>query len=282
MSQFVATCAVEERGQTCGAPTQSFLCDSHRDELVSWLWDIGGVKLDDRGEYLPSLLDELDTTISGDDKIGGAHIGIVVRSAETPLPFNERASETKAYLCNAVVGWTRLFAEDNQHLMFDVTTVEQAARWMASFPNLLAGQTAAAEMHDEIRRWVTSARRAIDRPAQRVFLGECGGEFQGVRCDAPLFALDGNYEARCRVCSTEFRIVDRRRSMLNLLEDRLAHSGDLAALVRANGQPMASSTIRTYAQVGKIAAKGKDKRGRPLYRVGDVMDVIHRRKENAA
>jgi hypothetical protein len=279
---FVATCAVEERDGTCNAPTQAFLCSKHTDELLFWLWDIGGVSLNDSGQYSVSLLDELDTTICGDDKVGGASIGIVVRSGDTPVVFNERASDAKRDLCNTVVGWTKLFAEDNPHLIFDVATIEQAARWMAGFPNLLAGHPAAVEMHDELRVRVRDARRAIDRPAGRAFLGICGGEFEGVKCDTPLHVYEGKHEARCFTCGTEWRVEDRRRAMLASLEDRVAHSGDLAAIVKRNGVSLASSTVRNYARAGKITQVGLDKKKRPLYRVGDVLDVLLKRCDTHA
>jgi hypothetical protein len=279
---YAATCAVEERDGTCGAPTQAFLCSKHTDELLFWLWDIGGVSLADSGEYATSLLDELDTTICGDDKVGGASIGVVVRSTDHSISFNERASDAKTALCNTVVGWTKLFAEDNPHLIFDVTTIEQAARWMAGFPNLLAGHPAAVEMHDELRVRVRDARKAIDRRPGRAFLGICGGVFEGVVCDAALHVYEGKHEARCFECGTEWRVEDRRRAMLSSLEDRVAHSGALAALVKRNGVSLASSTVRNYARSGKIRQVGVDEKKRPVYRVGDVLDVLLMRGDTHA
>lgn len=282
MTTFVATCAVETRGETCCAPTQNFLCSKHRDELVMWLWDIGGLHLGDSGQYQDSLLDDLDVTICGVDKVGGASIGIVTRNGETPLPFNEKASDIKHMLCNAVTSWTRVFAEDNPHLLFNVATIEDAARWMAGFPNLLAGHVAAVEMHADIGALVHRARRSIDRPAQRVYLGECGGATEDGRCDATLFGYEGRAGARCGQCGAEWLIEARRRTMLADIEDKVAHSGNLAALVKANGVPLASSTIRNYARTGKIASVGVDARQRPLYRVGDVLDVLLKRRADAA
>lgn len=274
---FVTTCAVETRGQACDAPCQNFLCSKHRDELVMWLWDIGGLHLGDSGEYQSSLLDELDVTICGTDKVGGASIGIVSRSSDTPLVFNEKASDLKRDLCNAVQSWARVFAEDNQHLIFDVATIEDAARWMAGFPNLLASHVAAVEMHADFEALIYRARRAIDRPAQRVYLGECGGPTGNGPCGSALYGIEGKSGARCHDCGTDWLVEARRRTMLGSLEDRLAHSGTLAAIVKANGVPLASSTIRNYARAGKVTAVARDLKGRPLYRVGDVLDVLLKR-----
>lgn len=276
---FVATCAVEERDGTCGAPTQAFLCSKHTDEMLFWLWDIGGVALNDSGQYQESLLDELDTTICGDDKVGGASIGIVVRSGETPVVFNERASDAKQALCNTVVGWTKLFAEDNPHLIFDVTTIEQAARWMAGFPNLLAGHPAAVEMHDELRVRVRDARNCIDRPADRVYVGECGArnEEKNEVCDAKLFAVVGHIEVTCRVCLTVFCVGSRQRDLLVKLRSQVVTAREAErALKPFFGRMVNVKTLRTWINRGVVknrAGVGES----PKVLVADVLDLLNGR-----
>jgi hypothetical protein len=67
--------------------------------------------------------------------------------------------------------------------------------------------------------------------------------------------------------------------MLANVEDELAYSGLLAGLITSLGIPIASATIRKYAQNGKITAVDFDTRNRPRYRVGDVLDVFLKRGE---
>lgn len=269
-----ATCAVEEREGVCAAPTQEFLCSKHRDELVWWLWDIGGNCLSESLNYGDSLLRELDTTVCRDDKIGGASIGIVTRNGEQGLMFNAHASSIKESLVRSVRLWALRFAEENPHLLFAPATIEDAALWMAGFPNLLAGHHQAVAIHADIRELVHAARRAIDRPAQRVYLGECGGRTEEGLCTAALFGLQDRLGAHCFECGADWLVDARRKTMLSGIEDKFAHSGNLAALVKANGVPLASSTVRNYARTGKIRCMGNDSKGRPLYRVGDVLDVL--------
>jgi hypothetical protein len=276
---FVATCAVEEKTGTCGAPTQAFLCGKHTDELLFWLWDIGGVSLNDSGEYSASLLDELDTTICGDDKVGGASIGIVVHSTDHSISFNERASDAKSALCNTVVGWTKLFAEDNPHLIFDVSTIEQAARWMAGFPNLLAGHPAAVEMHDELRLRVRDARRAIDRPADVVHVGECGGwnEVENKKCTVNLFAVLGHIEVTCRACETTFCVGDRQRDLLLKLRTQVVTARQAEkALKPFFGRMLNVKTLRTW--INRQVIKNRAKEGEePKVLVADVLDLLNGR-----
>lgn len=277
-----ATCAVEDREGVCAAPTQEFLCAKHRDELVLWLWDVGGNCLGDSLNYGDSLLRELDTTICRDDKTGGASVGIVSRNGEQGLVFNLRASDIKESLVRSVRLWALRFAEENPHLRFNPATIEDAALWMAGFPNLLAGHHQAVAMHADIGDLVRRGRRAIDRPASRVYLGECGGRTEQGVCTAALFGLQDRLGAHCFECGSDWLVDARRQTMLSGIEDKVAHSGSLAALVKANGVPVASSTIRNYARNGKIECVATDSKGRPLYRVGDVLDVLLRRQGKAA
>lgn len=272
---FVATCAVEDRDGTCGAPTQNFLCDKHKDELVMWLWDIGGVQLDDRGQYATSLLDELDTTICRDDKVGGASIGIVTRSGDSSLVFNEKASDAKSSLCNAVVGWTRVFAEENPHLQFNVTTIEAAARWIAAFPNLLAGHSAAVEMHDDIRVHVLAARRCIDRPPLRLYVGVCGGfdEELGKDCEVELFVAAGQREVACKACATVHGVEDRQRDLLLKLRGKVAPAAEVAEALVFFGRKLNVKTLRTWISRGRLtnhSGEGEE----PTVQVGDVLKLI--------
>lgn len=279
MTTFVATCAVETRGETCHAPTQNFLCSKHRDELVLWLWDIGGLHLGDSGEYQTSLLDDLDVTICGTDKVGGAPIGVVVRSSETPLVFNERASDAKRALVNAVQSWARVFAEENPHLRFGPETIEDAARWMAGFPNLLAGHPAAVEIHRDFGDLIHRARRSIDRPTQRVYAGECGARMEGVKCTEQLWAWEGRHEVVCPTCGTEFFVENRRAQIIEGLRSRIAPARQITEALKAWANiGINVKSIRTWTSRGLVQNHAPE--GEPAtVRIGDVLDYA--RKVNA-
>lgn len=281
---FVATCAVETRGNTCEAPTQNFLCDSHRDDLIGYLWEIGGLKIGDRGDYLPSLLDELDTTICGDDKVTGASIGVAVQSAETPLVFNERASEAKQALCNSIVGWTRVFAEENPHLRFEVATIEDATRWMVGFPNLLAGHPAAVEMFHELRERYEVARRAVDRPAARTYIGPCTSLFldkdTGKTCARPLLAPDHREYVQCPGCDALYEVAKRRKEIEQRLRPVKASARLIADTLRLAGVGVNAKTIRTWCNRGLLtnhAGPGET----PVHEVGQVLDVARGIRESS-
>jgi uncharacterized Zn finger protein (UPF0148 family) len=272
MTAFVATCAVEERGQTCDAPTQDFLCEKHRDELLDWLRDVGGIRLGDSGQYSQSLLQDLDDAICGDTKMGGAPIGILVSSAEEPVPFNNHASDAKHTLVNTVGTWARMFAEENPHLTLDATTIEDAARWMVQFPNLIAGHPAAVEMHADVREAVGGAHRSIDRPADRVFAGRCDFAMNGEVCNTRLFALEHRHEVVCPVCGTEYWVEDRRAEIEKALRSERATAKTITdALRNFANVGINVKSIRTWARRGLIrnyASEGET----PVHEIGETLD----------
>lgn len=274
-----ATCAVEDRDGVCGAPTENFLCSKHRDELVLWLWDIGGVCQGDSGQYCESLLYELDTTICRDDKVGGTSVGFVSSTSNTGLLFNLKASDAKKALCRAVELWTLRFAEENNHLLFNVTLIEEAARWLASFPNLLAGHHQAVAMHADIGERVRAARRSIDRPADRVYVGVCGAwnEAESKVCEAKLFAIHGHIEVVCRECETLFCVGDRQRALLSRLRSQVVTVREAEkALKPFFGRSVNVKTLRTWINRGVLRNHAYAEET-PKVLVADVLDLLNGR-----
>lgn len=269
---FVATCTIEDRGSACGIPTQAFLCDKHRDILVEWLEDIGGIRQGDSGEYVQSMLQDLDDAICGDTKVGGSPIGIVVHSAETALPFNNHASDAKWGLRNTISTWARVFAEENPHLVFEPETVEDAARWMTQFPDLLADHPAAVEMYADIHEAVKEARRVVDRPAERVFAGRCDFVMNDEECNTRLFAVAHRYEVSCPTCGTEYRVEERRAEILKWLRGERATARVITdALKNFANIGINMKSIRTWARRGLIpnyASEGEV----PVHQIGETLD----------
>lgn len=66
----------------------------------------------DLAELAESLLYDLERTLAGLTRTGGSPIGIVVRTAERGLGFDERAGDLLRQLHNALGGWVRVVYED--------------------------------------------------------------------------------------------------------------------------------------------------------------------------
>lgn len=275
MTQHAATCDVEEQGSVCGAPTQAFLCSKHADEMLFWLYDIGGLSLDERGDYLPSLLDELDTTICRDDKVGGAPIGIVTRSGETGLALNMKASQAKDALKTCVKQWTLMFADENQHLILNVATIEDAARWLSGFPNLLASHPSAVFMYTELQQCVKAARRCIDRPAPRQYIGRCDrwDDVTGKVCTRDLFVLPKTKVATCPACESVHNVEARLDELFAKLRNKVAPAAQVVEALAFLGKRAHVKTLRTWIARGEIPNRTRNG-GEPTVLVADVLDLL--------
>lgn len=255
----------------CGAPTgdSERLCRAHSADLAA---DLSAVE-----DYLAAELDVTRTRQSRTvaDRHGG-------RSAERPLPWNEHASVVASYLNTTLNAWaldvSRIGEDERDPLAgHDYTDTVAVAGWLRRNLSTLRRHPDAGQAHEDLVHAVARARRAIDRPAEKVFAGPCNAEIDGQVCNEDLYGRPGQPVVACRSCGARHDMVKRREWMLAVVEDEVAYSGLLAGLVTSLGVPVGSSTIRRYAATGRIKVISVDAKRRPLYRIGDVLDVLLRR-----
>jgi hypothetical protein len=265
LSQVVEGCSI------CGSPCgdQANLCRTHTDQLAA---DLATV---------PELVAELQITLTRQDRVTAEKHG--GRSATKPLPWNEHASQRAFELNTTLNAWaldTSKLAEDERDPLIEQHHSDTAgvARWLGRNLRTLRQHQDAGQALDEITDAIHEARRAIDRPVERVFAGPCGEPDEYDQpCKEDLYAAPGKATATCRACGARHDMQVRREWMLENIEDQVAYSGLLAGLVTNLGVPIASSTIRKYASAGRIKVISVDSRRRPLYRIGDVLDIVLKR-----
>lgn len=212
---------------------------------------------------IPALTRELDTTLSRQASSTGGS-----RSAETPLPYDPRASEVGYVLRNTLVEWVRaVSAQTHSNYIWPRETTTSLARWLLARHKDLCAHPSAAEAVDEIGAAVRAAERIIDRPAERWFAGPCD-------CDARLYAAPGAPTVTCRDCGSRYDVAERRAWLMDACEDQLAYGALIAQALTSLGQPVTPERIRKWAERGRIVAHGTDLRGRPQYRVGDIIDLV--------
>lgn len=107
-----STCQVPHADGVCGRPTgdNAYVCSGCARRLI-----VGPLELllaagtDRKGEPIPGLLADLDDQLRRDT----AHADQVkARAAETPVPFDPRASEAAWILQNTLTTWVRLLSEE--------------------------------------------------------------------------------------------------------------------------------------------------------------------------
>lgn len=264
------TCACE----ACDRPVaDAFVCGACAGQLERDLGDV------------PALVEDLDVALSRQAVFGDRAGG---KSAEKPLPIDPRASEVGWVLRNTLSTWIRVLVEEG-HAQAHSSGAETSgwssgcdglgagsqpltaafmARWLLGHVEAIRHHQAGGEAADEIRSAIAHVRRVIDRPAQRWYAGACN-------CGTDLYVRPGATVIACRDCGTEHDVAKRRTELLDALEDRLATTVEISRAVRTIGQiEVTPSAIRGYAFRGRLEAKTVDRQGRPLYRMGDVLDLM--------
>lgn len=79
----------------------------------------------------------------------------------------------------------------------------------------------------------------------------------------------------CR-CGTTWPVEERRTWLLREAEHVLGTATELARALSGLGEHITPSMIRGYAHRRRLANRGTDETGRPLYRLGDVLALTLR------
>lgn len=223
---------------------------------------------------VPGLVAELDVALSKQARMGSGNGG---RSAEVPLPFDAAASAVGGDLAAMLASWAALVVE-RRGIPAPPPSSAGCARWLAGHVEWLRHHEAGGDCVTEVRDAVRAARRLIDRPEGRVYAGLCS------TCSAPLYARPGAAEVACRACASDdselvYDVAERRAWMLSEVADTVGGSSYVAAVASGLGVRVRAATVRQWARRGKLApceyAEPLKEGGepRPLYRVGDVVDV---------
>ncbi len=235
---------------------------------------------------LGALAEELQTTRLRQSRTGGQATGVLSRSHERPLPWDQRAAETADVLRSTVVAWVRVVLEERGGRC-PVDTLAAMGTFLLSHLEWLRHHEAAVECADEIGHAAQEARHVIDRAPGRSYAGPCrevveATDEQGEACClAELHVRDGAKMVRCPLCSAEHDVADRKAWLLLVAESQLVTATELHRLLQFVGQPVPHSTIRSWVHRNRLVAHGSTPDGGPLYRVGDAFDLIVQRKASA-
>lgn len=227
---------------------------------------------------LPGLFHELDTTITRQTRYT-TPMGRRRGGNETPLPFNPHASEV-AHVTKMTL---LIHVDDIAHIRGHAVPqtpheiehyLRDAAAWLTRHPD-------GPQRIDEITAALREARRAIDRPAERHYIGTCGAliEIDGVpqNCPQPLYTAYDTTE--CPRCGTIANTLDHQLETLKRLKDHLMPATDAAQIFTQCGHPVKADTIRKWRTRGHITNHGDNAKGQPLYQIGQILD--HIKKEPA-
>lgn len=247
----------------CGAQqSESLLCHSCTTALERELGDVA------------AIVGELQVTISKQARIGGG--GGKGGPARERTPVNWGAVAVADDLGNTLTTWARDVAEDVGFLAAHSSSpAKAAARILLNHVPLIRRHPAVVELVDEISDAIRQARQAVDRPADRIFVGPClaenpDDEGRQVTCLEDLYARPQASEVRCKVCGTDHPVAERRSWLLEQARDRLFTVREAAQMMGdVGGIKVTEASIRGYVHRGRIVYHTGT-----MIRLGDLLTVV--------
>jgi len=179
------------------------------------------------------------------------------------LPVNLAASETADVVRNTITTWARVVADEVGADPPD--GMPELMRWLAGRMEWVRHKPWAAEAVDELGEVPRLLTKAMDRPPPRRYLGPCGG------CKADLYARRGAQHARC-ACGATAPVAEVLAELDKLARAHAYTASEIEAAYRIR-----ADRIRQWAARGRITQRGTDRLGRPLYLLGDVLDLAQKR-----
>lgn len=258
---------------TCGRPTRdvAYVCETCIDNLAR-----------DLGE-IPWLEDELETTTTRQQGINYA--GATSKGAEIPSPVHWGAADARRHLTELLASWVLFCSEthvanQSPDQTLPAPELVPMSRWLLWRLDGLALVDIGPEIIDELTNAIAKCRRVIDRPADKLYAGRCdseydAGEGQIVTCPEDLYVRVGAKVVNCQTCGTPSDIPQRRARLLKEAEEVLATAVEISRAVSWLGtEPLTADRVRQWASRDRLLARGHDKDGRPMYRVGDAIDLL--------
>lgn len=163
---------------------------------------------------------------------------------------------------------------------------------------VIEGDAAAPQLHAAVLDAVRRVERIIDREPERVAAGECGAELPDERlCRKALYVDPEEPFVICPACKTRWSVAERRAWLLAAAQDSLGNAATIATALTRLDQPVTPERIRKWKERGKLTPHGNEppppcrdhqgrgrqpqsceacraKVGAPLYRLGDVVDLL--------
>lgn len=146
--------------------------------------------------------------------------------------------------------------------------ITHAARFIAAHVWWLRHRPEAPEAYSDLIVADLQLERIIDQPPTLKYAGPCN------ICRKDLYAREDAVTVECRPCGMTYDMAGRREWLLEVVEDRLERAAHIARAVTDLGSPISADRIRKWAERGRLLPHAVDGLGRPLYRVGDVTELL--------
>jgi hypothetical protein len=242
----------------CGRPTAGdrYLCGDCTDTYARALGQV------------PAVVDELEVTLAKQQRFTDAMLTV----QNNGLPYDQTAADVLHRLRAELVALVRLCAaehvrsSDYRQRDPDDTSASMS-RWLLWRVDGVAVMAWAADVHTLVEV-VTHAVTVIDRPADRVYAGPCD------QCARDLYVEPGQAAAVCEHCGIGYDLEARRTWLLSVAYDTLGTATEVARALTSFELPVTPDRVWQWKHRGRLTAKAHNPAGQPLYRVGDVADLL--------
>lgn len=204
---------------------------------------------------------QLELAITRQTKMGPERVG--GRSNETPVPFDDAASEAAWVLRNVLVNYAGPVAVARDEFLDLSMQTPDLAMWLHERATSVTDK----DVLDELMSALDLGTKAIDRPTVRIYLGDC-------ECGARIYGDPENEAVPCENCSRTHDGRARRRANNIRGRDLPVTANDAARFLgEVDGIAVTAKRIRVWASRGKLVQVGFSPDGQRTYRLGAVVDL---------
>lgn len=201
------------------------------------------------------------------------------RSTETAIPFRDKAARARAALLGDMWHWVMAIWDHTEPLPRGGIT--ELGRWLHNRINTLLTRHDIGAIATTLDRHVGKCWYLTDRPPDRIFAGICSATtLDGRQCYTWLYATPSKPVVTCTGCGTHHDVAERREVLRQAAEDVLANAAEISRAVTWLGEAIKPDRIRQWAARGRLAKRTEDD-GKPLYRIGDVLDLLAQVEQKA-
>lgn len=253
---------MSEQTCPCGQPAgqASYLCPSCTNSVWNTL------------DAIPDLLVDLGLSRTRQRHYGTAGSGTNVDA----LPWSEAASRSLADVRDTMHALVdrciaaRLASTENLHTSIRPASrrLDDIAGWLQVRVDPIAAQPWAPQALRLVRVH-QRALRVIDHPPEHTYAGPCQ------ICGSDLYTLPDQPEVKCPDCGAREDVAARRSYLLGCVNDQLATATEIARALTSLAMPVSSERIRQWKHRQLLEVRATEHRTKhPLYRVGDVIDLL--------
>lgn len=212
----------------------------------------------------PSLVVDLELTMTRQRRFGDpAAMG---RTHNDVLPFNPGAATILRDLHTELASAVRMYRLTQPATPPGDHPAAMSGWLLARLPHMVGLPWAPTLLR--ITHVTTRGQRIIDSPPDRTYAGPCG------TCGTDLYAKPEEAHATCHDCGVTYDLATRRAWLLDVVDDQLATATEIARALTTLHTPVTAERIRQWKRRNRVTVRGTDRRGDPLFRVGDVVDLL--------